>query len=167
MTNNYIKALQRLNSGSRQPLPTSAALVLATHQSHNLGGNLTDFGPIAPQDAGIDTNQGIGSRILDILSRGTYASANAAKAVVGNFQGEDNNAVGAAFKGLAGTEKTTYSDVIDKASPDAPSWVKGVGGFAGDVLLDPANLIAGGALSGIKAAKAAIKGVEAVDEAGT
>lgn len=89
-------------------------------------------------------------RTLDIISRPLYTSAGVAKAIV---KGE--NVAREAWKGLTGQDKETYSDVLGELGVQN-KWVKGLGGFALDVALDPTTYF-GGAL--IKGAGKAVKGV--------
>lgn len=114
---------------------------------------------------------GLGSKIIDLLSRGVYASAGAAKEITKNIQGDADagNPFAEAWKGVTGEEKETYSDVITEIDPDAPEWVKLVGGLAGDIVLDPANLLLGGATTlaraGIKATQAGKVAAKATERA--
>lgn len=114
---------------------------------------------------------GIGSKIIDILSRGVYASAGFSKSYVKNIQHDDDagNPFVAGWEGLTGETPTTYSDVIEEIDPNAPGAVKFIGGLAGDILLDPANLLLGGATAGIragiKAAKAPAEAAKAAEKA--
>lgn len=80
----------------------------------------------------------VGKKVIDVISRGDYASANAAKALA---SGNAGGAGTAAWRGLSGKDKTTYAGVINQINPNAPDLVKGIGGFAGDVFLDPTTYI--------------------------
>lgn len=91
---------------------------------------------------------------LDLLSRFNYASANAVKTGM-----EGGNPLEGAWKGLSGQQRTTYSDVLDKAGVKN-KYAKGIGGFAGDVLLDPTTYIGVGAAKSI--GKTGIKGATAL-----
>jgi len=135
---------------------------------------------------------GPGKTALDILSRGNYASANAAlehgkialdrndpeykkgghtplDEVASSFKTLANPDVYEAFwKGLKGEEKTTYADVIKQQNPGSSPIVQGVGGFAADVLADPTTYIPGGAIAklskqGVNAAKGVRTGTKAVE----
>jgi hypothetical protein len=121
-------------------------------------GKITNFNLPTSVDEGV-TLGGIGSGIIDLLSRGVYAGAGFSKELVKNLQGDKDagNVLGGAWKGLTGENKLTYSDVINEIDPDSPEWVKFVGGLAGDILLDPANLLLGGATA---AARAGIKATQ-------
>ena len=93
--------------------------------------------PLNPNKKG----PGLLSRVVDILSRPNYAIANAVDSTING----DNPAVGL-LRGLAGKDKTTFSDVLDDAGVDN-SVVKGLGGFALDVALDPTTYIGAGTIS--------------------
>lgn len=81
------------------------------------------------------------SRIFDILSRPNYAVANTVKGLLGS--GEHNPAADF-ISGLAGTQKTTFSDVLEQegASP-VPAAILGL---ALDVGADPTTYIGGAGL---------------------
>jgi len=88
-------------------------------------------------------------RTMDLLSRGVYASAGAAKATIKNIQGkEKENILHEAWKGLMGTEKETYSDVLMEAGVKN-RFVKGGVGFALDVVLDPTTYLGGSLVRGL------------------
>lgn len=135
---------------------------------------------------------GPGKAALDILSRGNYASANAAlkhgqialdrndpeykkgghtplDEVASSFKTLANPDVYEAFwKGLKGEEKTTYADVIKQQNPGSSPITQGVGGFAADILADPTTYIPGGAIAklskqGVNAAKGVRTGTKAVE----
>lgn len=98
------------------------------------------------------------TKVTDVLSRGTYASAGAAKAVI-----KKENVLSEFWKGLKGQEKETYADVLKEAGIEN-KYARSVLGFAGDVLLDPTTYIPVGAVAkGIsKIAKPAVKAAKAV-----
>ena len=79
-------------------------------------------------------------RTIDVISRPLYASAGAAKALI---KGE--NVLKEAFKGFTGKEKETYSDVLE-AGGVQNKYVKGIVGFALDVVLDPLTYFGGTAI---------------------
>lgn len=117
----------------------------------------TDFGDVW---GGIKSG---GGRILDVLSRGNYASANMTK-YFKEHEGQGigdvadiPGAFGAAWKGFSGKEKTTYSDVNRDMRTDnaANNAAVGVTSFVEDVLLDPTTYIGAGAVKG--AAKLGLK----------
>lgn len=68
-------------------------------------------------------------------------------------------AFGEALQGLEGNRKTTYSDVLQHQGVTNP-WVKGIGGFAADVALDPMSLVGPGEVKA--GAKLVDKGLQAV-----
>ena len=105
-----------------------------------------------------------GGRVLDVISRGNYMSANFIKSLsedelkakkqghdVGIFgQGVDYNwtdALKAAGRGLAGKDKTTFSDVFRETGTGNKT--SAVAGFVADVGLDPLTYIGPGAVKGI------------------
>lgn len=95
------------------------------------------------------------TRLLDLLSRGTYASANIVKEITDKERSSPGDVIKAGWRGLKGEDKTTYSQVLDQAGVKN-KFVKAVGGFAGDVLLDPTTYVGGslvkGAFKGVKGA---------------
>jgi hypothetical protein len=46
-------------------------------------------------------------------------------------------------RGFAGKDKTTFRDVVKEADPQAPNWVQGGLGLAGDLVFDPLNAVPG------------------------
>lgn len=90
-------------------------------------------------------NTGFLGDILDVLSRGQYASASLAKSLV---KGDD---IGTAFKhagkGVTGAERSSYSDVLNEAGMEK-GWGRSILGFAGDVLLDPTTYVGSGLIKG-------------------
>lgn len=152
--------------------------------SASSSGNGTSF-----MDRAWNNNQSVGKRILDILSRGNYASANFVKYQVDHPQEhpiptgvlDPRNIIGglgAAWRGLEGKDKTTYSDVLKDANhgditgndlltlPSGAKWnpQKDLGTLAAfglDVGLDPTTYIGAGAVkSGIKAVRGAVNAVK-------
>lgn len=95
-------------------------------------------------------------KTLDVLSRPTYASANAAKALL-----TGRNPFEAALKGLTGEQRTTYSDVLGVVGMDK-GLARSVLGFAGDVLLDPTTYLTFGAGAAGKGAQVTLKGAKQV-----
>jgi hypothetical protein len=89
-------------------------------------------------------------RAIDFISRPTYASAGAAKAIVKNFDADprnNENPLFEAWKGLKGEEKETYSDVLKQAGVKNKI-ATGLIGFALDVALDPTTYIGGSLVKG-------------------
>lgn len=132
---------------------------LSGHKPTRLTGDPNKFNGAAVASAAGNDSPGLGSRIIDLISRPLYASAGVAKELVATAQGENNNKGGllssggvvstAAGKGILGQEKNTYRDVVNQIDPDAPDWVKGTVGLAGDIVLDPLNLIPGAAIGAV------------------
>lgn len=115
-----------------------------------------------------------GTRLLDILSRGNYASANAVDAAIdsdnagGDYRDNINAAIRGAGRGVTGKDKTTYSKVIKEhvegvdPDGDGKDWRVGAAGFVGDVLLDPTTYIGVGLIG--KAGKLGVNGAaKAID----
>jgi len=155
--NALIAAVQNKNSASIDPIKQSA-LSIRNAAPH-------EYAPVPEQTIAHDA--GLGSRIIDVLSRPVYAAANTGVELVKNIQGDptaNDNPLGAFWEGLSGQKKNTFYNVLDQASPDAPTALKAGAGLAGDLLLDPSNLIAGGAGAAVKAAKGISKGAKAVEE---
>lgn len=87
------------------------------------------------------------SRIFDILSRPNYAVANLVKdaQVTGFGAISDFNPLKSIISGLAGTQKTTFQDVL-KANGMEPGLGTSALGFVLDVGLDPTTYIPGAAI---------------------
>lgn len=75
-------------------------------------------------------------RIFDVLSRPNYAVANAA-----HYAYEGRNPLTGIVRGLAGTEKETFHDVLANDLNIKNKWVSGLGGAALDIALDPTTYI--------------------------
>jgi len=184
LANQYIKSLQQVGAGRPQTKSTQMALNLSGYHPKNWGG----FDDVIQQNV----DPGVGTRILDILSRPLYSVAGIAKATAQNInslQGdagaEVRNPFGAAWEGFTGREKTTFSDAIreslrgdnlDKTflfggTPEnhiggsAEDVLAGAGGLALDIALDPSNLVAGGATAAIRAGAKAARGATDVAKA--
>lgn len=114
-------------------------------------GGLPSATAAAPSSAGggvLSKSMGVLSKITDLLSRGNYASANIANNLVDkNYNIAD--AAKAGWAGITGKTKGTYADVLNNAGVKN-KYVKAVGGFAGDVLLDPTTWITLGSGAGAK-----------------
>lgn len=80
-------------------------------------------------------------RIFDVLSRPNYAIANMA-----HYVHEGRNPLTGAFRGLSGTEKETFSDVLSHDLGVKNKWVAGLGGAALDIVTDPTTFIGPGAI---------------------
>lgn len=111
---------------------------------------------IEPPKAGNPVMGAIG-RTFDVISRPLYTSAN----VVGSLLRDAANDEGTAdtfrnlgreaWEGFSGKDKTTYSEVLEERGVEN-KWVKGIGGFALDVALDPTTYISLGTSVPAKAA---------------
>lgn len=82
-------------------------------------------------------------KVFDVLSRPNYAVAEASQEIL-----EGGNPVEGFFKGLAGREKTSFSDVLETAGVEN-RFIKGVGGLALDIALDPTTYLGGGIVKGV------------------
>lgn len=123
------------------------------------------------------TDPPLWSRIIDVLSRPLYATANVVKDTIDQDPNTDNP-LESIWAGLSGIDKTTGRNVIEQwdktGGTETPDWVKGVGGFAFDVLADPLTYIPGawvakgvrgvGAVTGANKAITAIKGQKKLEE---
>lgn len=111
-----------------------------------------------------DNSPSVMSRIFDILSRPNYAIANTVKDIA---HGTDDP-LSSFISGLAGTQKTTFQDVLKDAG--LPDSVGRAGlGLVLDIGLDPTTYIPGGAIvKGLGKAGKAVglggKAAEAVDK---
>lgn len=95
------------------------------------------------------------SRLFDILSRPNYAVANVVKDEIDD---PNANIIKSAISGLAGTQKTTFTDVLDSAGiHDAPGL-----GLTLDVALDPTSYFNGAGLIG--KGKDLLKGLKGGEE---
>jgi len=86
------------------------------------------FSNPTPKPKTDNSNQphGFFMKALDLLSRGNYASANAAMSLV---KGDVLGAPAAAVRGLQGKERTTYSQVLEKAGvPEDSAALKAISG---------------------------------------
>lgn len=126
----------------------------------------------------LNTNAGLGtkksqgndpswmSRIFDILSRPNYAIANTVKDTLAHNRDSSRefNPLSSALSGLAGTQKTTFQDVMKaEGLPDAIS--NSAIGLGLDIFTDPTTYISGAPiLKAIKSAAGIGKGTEAVDK---
>jgi len=106
------------------------------------------------------------SKIFDVLSRPNYAIANTVK----DFLDQPNpNPLASAMSGLAGTQKTTFQDVLARPGSGNPrGGDTAIAGLALDILLDPTTYIPGAAIGkvfkGIKGATGLGKAEKAVSE---
>lgn len=107
------------------------------------------MGGTVPEE-GHEKNPSVLSRVLDVVSRPNYAIANAAKSLVDDDK--SGNIFSEAAQGFTGKDKTSFSTVLDEAGVKN-KWVRGIGGLALDVGLDPTTYVGVGLLG--KGAKAA------------
>lgn len=123
-----------------------------------------------PQDTGF-----LGD-LLDVISRGQYASANVAKALTDGKRDSIGNVASSAYRGLSGQDRTSYGDVLEQSGMKQGK-LRSALGFAGDVLLDPTTYLTLGVGTGAKiGGKTAAKGLgkaipqalgkEAIDKGG-
>lgn len=104
-------------------------------------------------------------RVMSLLSRGQYASAGTAKALI---KGE--NVLDEFMKGLKGQEQESYSEILDELGVKN-KYLKAIGGFAGDVLLDPTTYVGPGLVKVggkvVKGTAKAARGVKVIDDVAT
>jgi len=114
--------------------------------------------------------------ILDVISRGQYASANVAKNLTDNKDDSIGDVASSAYRGLSGQDRTSYRDVLEQSGMEQGK-LRSALGFAGDVLLDPTTYLTLGVGTGAKiGGKVAAKGLgkvipqalgkEAIDKGG-
>ena len=89
------------------------------------------------------TRTGFLNNLISIVSRGNYASANVMLDLVnkGEFR-----PLKSAWEGFTGKNETMYADVLKEMGVENKA-IRTIGGFAGDILLDPTTWIGIGALS--------------------
>lgn len=121
-------------------------------------------------------NTGFLGDVLDVLSRGQYASANIAKSLADDKKDSFGDVLKAGARGLTGQDRTSYSDVLAETGMK-PGALRSTLGFIGDVALDPTTYLTLGTGVASKAGgKATAKGLgklvpkalgkEAVDRGG-
>ena len=97
--------------------------------------------------------------LLDVISRGQYASANMAKTLTDDNKDSFGDVMGSAYRGLSGQDRTSYRDVLEQSGME-PGILRSTLGFAGDVLLDPTTYLTLGVGTGAKiGSKVAAKGL--------
>jgi hypothetical protein len=91
------------------------------------------------------------SRIFDLIQRPLYGVANQVKTAIDIGQGDKNplEFLTAGVRGLAGIDKTTASDVMREAGVKNKAALS-IGGFVGDILLDPTTYLTLGTSAAIK-----------------
>ena len=102
--------------------------------------------------------------VFDIISRPARASAGAAFAATDNDPNTD--VIGGLLQGLRGKTSHSYSDVINNIAPGLPGPVKAIGGFAGDVLLDPLTYTGIKNVKGTSLAEGRIRAVQELTKLG-
>lgn len=143
------------------PVPTTQAL------THSLLANLPNWNGVKASSSTNGKSPSNIQRILDILSRPLYASANVQKTLVDSLEKNhvpDINPfdyIAAGSRGLAGKDKTTSRDIFNSFGYKPT----GIGGFAStlasDILLDPTTYIGPGLIKGVfKAIKGGSKAGE-------
>lgn len=97
--------------------------------------------------------------ILDVISRGQYASANIAKTLTDDNRDSFGDVMGAGYRGLSGQDRTSYRDVLAQSGMEQGP-LRSTLGFAGDVLLDPTTYLTLGTGTAAKiGGKTAAKGL--------
>jgi len=126
----------------------SVAKLLGTMQKLNKKqkSDISDSMPILGQiSASIkpkDEDENLFWKVIDVLNRGQYASANFAKDVI---EGKFDRIPRDIMKGIQGYKKGSYIKLAKKYLPkDMPKWAKIGVGFIGDVALDPTTYIGTG-----------------------
>ena len=102
---------------------------------------------VAQQEREATQPKGLLMKTIDYINRPLYASAGFSNAIVGGKGVEE--ALMAAGKGISGQERLYYSDVL-QTSGVKNKYVRAIGGFALDVLLDPVTYITFGTGAGAK-----------------
>jgi hypothetical protein len=111
------------------------------------------FSPGASKTPKKKKGPGVLSRVMDVLSRPQYASAEVVRRATGKGKG---SVLGGLTGGLSGKNKTSYSTVLKEHGIKGP--VGTIAGFAGDVLLDPTTYVSlGSSAAGKTAARGAAK----------
>lgn len=106
-----------------------------------LANSNVNFGTSMPVSLEQPHHPSLIGRLFDILSRPNYAIANAV-----HYAHEGHNPLAGAFRGLAGTEKETFSDVLSHDLGIQNKWVAGLGGAGLDIITDPTTFIGPGAI---------------------
>lgn len=166
------------------PIPQSATAALESYLRQPLSGkpmgagasdvakyillNSQDSKAMGPGDVKNDPSWM--SKVFDLLSRPNYAVANVVKDMAND---QSVNPIKSAISGLAGTQKTTFQDVLTSPAINLPHDKVTAGlGLGMDILLDPTTYIPGKAIAsvfkgGASLAKGLVKGgkvTEAVDK---
>jgi hypothetical protein len=132
----------RISAGGRRGTPDETKEDIA-------GSILSGLRETGKDPSILDRGKNLLGRTFDILSRPNYAVAEATQDII-----EGGNPVAGLIQGLTGQEKTTFSDVLETAGVEN-RFVRGVGGFALDIALDPTTYLAPGIVKGMTGSKIA------------
>jgi hypothetical protein len=131
-----IASLLQLIQGNMQPKKVNTDVA-----QYILANSHINFGSPTPVALGNPNKPSLLNRLVDILSRPNYAIANTFHAAA-----QQHNPLSAFWRGLEGKDKTTFSKFIKEDLNNQSPVVQGVGGFIGDVALDPTTYIGAGAI---------------------
>jgi len=116
------------------------------------------FGPTVRAALGGETLLG---RILDVLSRGEYASANVVRDYISNKEVTTQ----AVIDGFKGKRKETYDRLVDDVFPHWGAWKRKALGFSLAMFGDPVTYIPGGIIAKpVKAATQVARKIPAVEK---
>lgn len=108
------------------------------------------------KEPGVEENvlPGVIGTVFDVLQRPQYVSANVVENILDSITGKQefsiSDLLGDIGRGLTGEDKGSFIDITTEYLPESvPQWVKSGLGFAGDVILDPLNLLGVGILDDI------------------
>lgn len=101
--------------------------------------------------------------LFDLLARPSRASAGAVRSLVD--EDPETDFISGLLGGLTGKTKNTYSDVLGDLGVEN-RYAKSIGGFAGDVLLDPLTYTGIKSVKGVGPAEARMKAVKKLSELG-
>ena len=183
--NNFFKLSYGMSPGRHTPALSLAAKKKESETSLDKLGAFKYLGGIGLLDDILnkpDDKATPGARVLDILSRGTYASAGYSSGInearKGQSEGEqlqtdlldilNPKALGEAWEGLTGRKKRTYADVRAAGGAENDDWGELGLNLGLDVALDPTTYIGPGAvkgvLSGLQKVTRATRGIDKAAE---